>query len=681
HTSLTLKSTKISGPLMKLGGFVLRPVDAPAIGPGADGAIVLGSRAATLAGDAIWLDHNGRISDVRTGATAEWKVGVAKAGTYEVELNQSSTSPGDFELTVGGQRLAGAVAVTGDWARVERTYVGAVRLKEGPTTLVLRAVKARGSLMNLLEVKLIPTEKPRPAPQAVANAGGPPIAPPAARPPVVRPPDPAVRPNANTPPALPPAKPPVAVRPPPRPQLPQPPIHPPPALLKPRLAMAVKARPTAAVFSADGRLVFAATDDAVTRVYDAATGAERPPLALPPNRSVRAMAPSPDRKTLAVAGEFEEIKLLNGTTGAEVASWPAGSVTLLGVSSLAWSADGRRLASCAGKRLVVWDPAARAAVCTAELPPNANDAKAAAFSPDGATLAALIGAENPAHEQVTLLAFYDPATGKLRRSVEFPYGPRWLRFLRPDLVLMSKPSGAGMVVVDTVTGKVADNYFGEHTAISAALSPDGRLLANGSAGAMNDTEALVWDTASGLCVGRMTGENDDVVSVAFSPDGKSIVTAAHDKAFRVYDAPPPSPNPTDYKAVSARLVGRWSASPPVDERRVQAMVKARNVPPEQQPAAVAATLKAMEGYKVTYAFAADGTVTCTMASGGRSQDIRGRWEVLSYRGDFVIRVRVTAEKVPPDLLTIYMKYGQQDEFEMTMVDVPVRQPLKFEREK
>lgn len=46
----------------------------------------------------------------------------------------------------------------------------------------------------------------------------------------------------------------------------------------------------------------------------------------------------------------------------------------------------------------------------------------------------------------------------------------------------------------------------------------------------------IWDVATGSCVNNLTGHTDFVESVAYSPDGKHIVSGGDDKSVKIWDA-------------------------------------------------------------------------------------------------------------------------------------------------
>jgi len=66
---------------------------------------------------------------------------------------------------------------------------------------------------------------------------------------------------------------------------------------------------------------------------------------------------------------------------------------------------------------------------------------------------------------------------------------------------------------------------------SAAVSPDGRLIASGGM----DSPVRIWDLATGAELKILRGHTDEVCSLAFSPDSKRIVSGSMDKTIRVWN--------------------------------------------------------------------------------------------------------------------------------------------------
>jgi WD40 repeat protein len=67
---------------------------------------------------------------------------------------------------------------------------------------------------------------------------------------------------------------------------------------------------------------------------------------------------------------------------------------------------------------------------------------------------------------------------------------------------------------------------------SVAFSPDGKRVVSGS----HDMTIRIWDVESGqVVVGPLEGHTSYVSSVAFSPDGKRIVSGSDDRTIRIWD--------------------------------------------------------------------------------------------------------------------------------------------------
>jgi WD40 repeat protein len=73
--------------------------------------------------------------------------------------------------------------------------------------------------------------------------------------------------------------------------------------------------------------------------------------------------------------------------------------------------------------------------------------------------------------------------------------------------------------------------------VSAAFSPDGRLIATASA----DGTSRIWDASTGQRIAELVGHQGALSSVAFTPDGERVITTGTDGTARVWEAVPHSP--------------------------------------------------------------------------------------------------------------------------------------------
>lgn len=241
-------------------------------------------------------------------------------------------------------------------------------------------------------------------------------------------------------------------------------------------------------------------------------------------RTVGAVAIGADGSRVAFA--FDESNAMVRATDDAAAtiadlSWEGGDAYFA-----VFSADGNRLAlGTVDGAVRVWDVAAARAIATIALP--LPGAASASFSPDGTRLVTA-GADGVARvweaDGGRALAELAGHTADLRDAA-----------FSADGALIATASRDKTVRIWNAVDGSARGVLEHADAVNAvAFSPDGRQLVSGG----DDGAAHVFDLASGreLATLRAADSKAEVLDAAFSPDGARIVTGSDDQIVRVWNA-------------------------------------------------------------------------------------------------------------------------------------------------
>ena len=225
---------------------------------------------------------------------------------------------------------------------------------------------------------------------------------------------------------------------------------------------------------------------------------------------------SPDGKMIASCGNDWLIRLWDSNTGAEQGVLRGHTIW---VFSVRFSPDGTRLASAAGAypgtpnrhaEVKLWDIAARREIRSFQ-GVRSTRADAVAFSPDGKLLAAADG--------VGAARIWEVDTGNKFKDFEGGHSQPviGLAFSR-DGRRLATASEDGLVVIWDVSSGIAFDRNGRRLAFAG-----------------DDNQMLIVDTADGRTLATLTGETGEVQSIAFAPDGLRIATSGANRTIRIWD--------------------------------------------------------------------------------------------------------------------------------------------------
>jgi WD40 repeat protein len=306
----------------------------------------------------------------------------------------------------------------------------------------------------------------------------------------------------------------------------------------------IRANSTSMVFSSDGHLLARCSGRAI-QVLDVVSGVPQLPLG-GQTGELKHVAFTFDDKVIVSSGH--RVHAWDVAKGKESLVLP-GPLPLrkfppYGVYCSALTPDGKALITGSHEGTFLWDLASghRIRSFTVEY----GYAVAAAISPEGKTLATSNQLQIPMvtdgqyvihTRNESFLRIWDMGSGKeLRQFANQPGGIRFMTF-SPDgakLAVSTNIDSGTVQVWQVATGKLLSTIChrpgmgGGDGPIS--FSPDGRVLALG-----NQDLVQLWDVATDQEIRRLLGHRDRITATAFSPDGKTVLSASRDNTVRVWE--------------------------------------------------------------------------------------------------------------------------------------------------
>jgi len=260
---------------------------------------------------------------------------------------------------------------------------------------------------------------------------------------------------------------------------------------------------------------------------------------LPPTvHPVRAVAVSPDKSTVA-AGRGNEVHIYDAGSGTHIRDLvdpelttpekkPLKAAHLSIVEALAFSADGRFLASGSYQEVILWD--AQTGLLRKRLSGFADRVMALAFSPNSKFLATGGGAATEDGE----IKVFDVATGNLVCDIKNGHSDTVFGVcFSPDNAKLATCGADKFVkVFEVPSGKFVKSFEGHtHHVLDVGWKADGKLLA--SAGA--DNTIKVWDYEKGEQARTINGHGKQVTRLLFLGTTSQIVTCSGDQTVRFWN--------------------------------------------------------------------------------------------------------------------------------------------------
>ncbi len=300
-------------------------------------------------------------------------------------------------------------------------------------------------------------------------------------------------------------------------------------------------------FSPDGKWLVAGTFGEL-RFYAAEEGYPQKKKVPCPSGDARSLAFSHDGSLLAV-GYYQGVSLYSFP---DMVEQPLPGDPLGYVTGVAFNHDDSLLAtSTEGEKVRLYSVADKSVV--RELTGHAFPVMGVAFSPDGKLLASVAGDENRV-TQPGEVKLWNPETGdELATLVEHERAAFSCAFSKNGKMLVTTGLDEKCNVYDVESRKPL-GFFADHgrPVNSALFAAEDRAVVSGAGGrSKGKNDVLIWKTASGDELGKISAHEQKINAVALHSDGRTLAIASADKTVSLWDLAGPLSGLVEAKAVVA----------------------------------------------------------------------------------------------------------------------------------